>query len=46
MAEYVRSIEVTLTVDTNKRTITRTIEVESLDEVPDRMRDEVSDLLG
>lgn len=46
MAEVVRSIEVTLTVDTNKRTITRTIEVGSLDEVPGRMAEEVADLLG
>lgn len=46
MAEYVRSIEVTLTVDTNKRTIVRTIEADSLDEAVNLLRTETDGLLG
>lgn len=46
MAEVIRSVEIVLTVDTNKRTITRTIEVDALSEAPERLREEIGDLLG
>jgi hypothetical protein len=45
MAEYIRSITVTLEVDTNKRTITRTIEAESLEQAVELLREKTTDLL-
>lgn len=43
MVEVIRSIEVVFTVDTNKRTITHTIEADSLDEARERVLDELND---
>lgn len=45
MAEYINSITVTLVVDTNKRTITRTLEAESLEHAVELLRAETDDLL-
>lgn len=44
MTEYIRSIEVTVTIDTNKQTLTRHIELDSLDDVPDAVREAVAQM--
>lgn len=42
MAEYIRSIQFTLTVDTNKYTYDVTGEADSLDEVVEKFKAEVA----
>lgn len=44
MSEYIRSIEITVRVDTNKQTFTHSIDTDSLDDALEQFRDEIEDL--
>lgn len=44
MSEQIRSIEITITVDTTKRTFAHNFEAESLDDALEKFRERMSDI--
>lgn len=44
MSEQIRSIEITVKVDTNKRTFVHSIDADSLDDALEQVREDLADI--